>query len=190
MRSSEKLRFFFRQLFRGLVWLSLIVGAYIIIKNYIHINYLEWLKPVYDQPLLVYLIYTLSELLFGIIPPEILMIWGLRLGNASEYMWTIILLAVISYIAGVVGYCVGAYLSQFPQFLKFKAKFLGKYEKYFFKFGSFLIIVAALTPLPFSGISMLIGATHFQLKKYLLFALTRFLRFTAYSFIIWKIHMV
>lgn len=190
MGSSEKIRFFLKQLSKGVIWLLLLVGIFIVIKNYVNINYLTWLSPVYDQPVLVYLIYSLSELLFGIIPPEIFMIWGLRGGRAAKYVFIVSLLAVISYLAGVIGFYIGLHCRHLPLFSKFKERFLGKYEKYFFRFGSFLIIVAALTPVPFSGTSMLIGSVQFPIKKYLLFAMFRFIRFTAYSFIIWKANMV
>lgn len=188
MKSSGKIKFLLKNLLRGLIWLSVLVAAFIIVKR--NSNYVEWLSLVYEHPIWVYVIYSLSELLFGIIPPEIFMIWGLRAGEEVEYVLIVFSLAVISYLAGVAGFSFGSYLNHTYLFSRLKHKFLGKYEKYFMRFGSFLIIVAAVTPIPFSGISMLVGSVHFPFKKYLLSALARFLRFAAYSFIIWKANMI
>lgn len=187
---KEKLRFFFRHLARGLLWLGVLVGGFIFFKNNVNPDYLEWLKPVYERPLVVYSIYSASELLFGIIPPEIFMMWALRDNILMNYIETIILLSVISYIAGVIGFLIGRYLENTRFFKIFKKRVFGKYEKYLYRFGAFIIIVASVTPLPFSGVSMLIGSVDFPPRKYLLFALTRFLRFAAYSIIIWEANML
>lgn len=185
---KEKIIFLTRNLARGLLWLSLLVGGFILFKKYVDINYLDWLKPVYEKPILVYAIYSVSELLFGIIPPEIFMIWGLRSGKLADYSAIIILLAVISYLAGCIGFLIGRHLEHTQFFKLFKSNVFGKYEAYLYHFGAFIIIVASLTPLPFSGVSMLVGSVEFPPRKYLLFALTRFLRFFSYAYIIWEVN--
>lgn len=187
---KEKIRFFFKNFVRGLIWLFLLTGLYLLFKKILGDNFRQELVPLYEYPVLVYLIYSLSEILFGIIPPEVFMIWGLHSGEIVEYMLIISLLAVISYVAGVIGFYIGAYLNRIHFFSKLKKKTLGKYEKYFIRFGDFIIVVAAMTPLPFSGISMLVGSVCFPVKRYLLFALTRFIRFAVYSFFIWKANML
>jgi membrane protein YqaA with SNARE-associated domain len=58
------------------------------------------------------------------------------------------------------------------------------------KYGVFLILVAAITPLPWSAISMLVGSLHYPSKKYLLWALARFIRFAVYAAIIWEANIV
>lgn len=187
---NEKFVFLARNLLKGFLWLALLVGGFFLFKKYVNIDYLEWLKPVYEESLLVYTIYSLSELLFGIIPPEIFMMWGLRSGNPTDYILVVVLLAVISYLAGFIGFLIGRYLENTQFFRLFKNRVFGRYEKYLFHFGAFIIIVAALTPLPFSGVSMLVGSTEFSPRKYLLFALTRFLRYFAYSYIIWEVNAI
>jgi membrane protein YqaA with SNARE-associated domain len=185
---KEKLIFLSRNLARGLLWLSLLIGGFFLFKKHVDIDYLEWLRPVYEEPLWVYTIYCLSELLFGIIPPEIFMMWGLRSDKWTDYISVVVLLAVISYLAGFIGFLIGKYLENTQFFKLFKRKVFGKYEKYLFHFGSFLIIVAALTPLPFAGVSMLVGSAEFPPRKYLFFALSRFLRFFVYAYIIWEVN--
>ncbi len=184
----EETQFFVKNLIRGLLWLTVLVGGYIIFKKNVDFDYMEWLKPIWDHPLLVYSIFTLSEIIIGIIPPEIFMIISAEKNIVSEYVTSIIVLSFISYGAGFAGYWIGIYFNHTKYYRYLKRKYFGKYEKYLNKFGMFLVIVASLTPLPFSGIAMLVGSVRFPMKKFLLFSLFRFLRFAVYASIIWQAH--
>ena len=93
---------------------------------------------------------------------------------------------VISYVAGVFGYWFGAYLNTTRIYRLVKKRIFGKFEKHFYKYGGFLVIVAAVTPIPFSGICMLVGSLRYPFNKFLLFAMARFVRFTVYAAIIWQ----
>ncbi|MGK7396186.1 MAG: YqaA family protein [Candidatus Cyclobacteriaceae bacterium M3_2C_046] len=188
MNKKEETQFFIRNLIRGLVWLTVLVVVYIFVKDRLDPDYLIWLRPVYDHPNAVYAIFAVSEILIGIIPPEIFMMWAASSNDIYAYAYSIALLSTISYLAGFIGYWIGIYFNTSKYYRFLKRRFLGKYEKYLNKFGGFLIIVAAVTPLPFSGIAMLMGSVRFSLKKYLLFSSLRFIRFTAYSFVIWEAH--
>lgn len=188
---SQKVKtstFLFRNLFKGLIWLTIIIALFILYKKFVHVDYLSWLTPVYDNPVIVYFIFLISEIAVGIIPPEIFMIWALRYGNLSGYIAIIAILAVTSYLAGIIGYFIGRYLNTTILYRFFRRKFLGKSEKLLNIYGLYLIIVAAITPVPFSGVAMLVGSVCYPFRKYVLFSLTRFLRFTAYSWIIWEVN--
>jgi len=183
---KNKYFFLFQNLAKGFLWLGLLIIAFMFFKKNVSVDYLDWLSPVYERPLLVYLIYAGSEILFGIIPPEIFMIWALQQGKLLTYVQIIMLLAVLSYLAGILGFLAGRYFHNTQFFKLLKDKIFGKYDVYLYRFGAFIIIVAALTPLPFSGVSMLIGSVDFPFKKYLIFAMARFIRFLAYSIVIWQ----
>lgn len=114
------------------------------------------------------------------------MIWALRNGIVFEYSMLILLLAVLSYIAGLIGYFFGRYLNTTLLYRFIRMKFLRKMERMLNIYGLYIIIVAALTPLPFSGVSMLVGSVKYPLKKYILYSLFRFGRFAIYSWFIWK----
>jgi membrane protein YqaA with SNARE-associated domain len=189
-KSNNKSTFLIRNLLRGLVWLALIIGAFLFIKNKVDINYLAWLKPIYENTFIIFLIYFTSELVIGIIPPEIFMIWALRNGSIAEYMILILILAVISYLAGLAGYFFGRYLHTTLVYRFIRRKFLTKMERKLNIYGLYIIIVAALTPLPFSGVSMLVGSVKYPLRKYILYSLTRFIRFAAYSWFIWEANTI
>lgn len=184
----ERWQFFLKNLLRGLLFLILLVAVFIYAKNNLNTGYIGWLAPIYEHPTIVYLIYTLSELLFGIIPPEIFMIWALRDGVINDYVYNIAALAVLSYAAGISGYWIGRYLNSTVMYRFVKRKVFGKYEQYFNEYGGFLIIVAAMTPLPYSGVSMLVGAARYSFRRFLYFSLTRFVRYFMYSYLIWEAH--
>ncbi len=186
VKPGKKSAFLLRNLLRGLIWLAVIIVIFIIFKYKVDINYLNWLKPVYSNPPVVFLIFFASEVIVGIIPPEIFMIWALRNGSVSEYASLILLLSVVSYVSGLIGYFFGRYLNTTLLYRFIRMKFLKKMERMLNIYGLYIIIVAALTPLPFSGVSMLVGSVKYPLKKYIFYSLLRFARFVVYSWFIWK----
>lgn len=179
-----------KNLLRGLVWLVIIVFGYFFLRNQYNFTLESVLGPVYDQPTIVYLIFLSSETIFGIIPPEFFMIWSLRNEVLSIYINNIIALAVISYISGIIGFGIGAYLKNTHFYKQMKKRVFGKFEKHLNNYGGFLVVVAALTPLPFSGIAMLVGSVHYSFRKYLTFSLFRLLRFAAYGMVIWEANII
>lgn len=186
MKFGEKTRFFLVNLARGLAWLAILVVAFILVKKNIDIDFLEWLTPYFDNTKLVFSIYSLSEFLLGIIPPELFMMWALRSGILTEYIFFVFLFSIISYMAGIAGFLFGSYLNKTIVFRYIRRRFLGKYHSMLQKYGYFLILVAAITPLPFSGISMLVGSLHYPLQKYMWWASSRFIRYFVYAIIIWE----
>lgn len=187
MRIPERYQFFLRNLFKGLLWLGAIVGAFILLQRFAPEGHFdEYLQPLYDQTMLMYLIYTLSEIFFGIIPPELFMKWALKMGSLFVYIEIVLFLALISYGAGLVGYFFGRFLSTTILFRYARRRYFDKYQRYLHKYEFFLLIVASLTPLPFSAICMLVGSAKYPFQRFLLFTLFRFVRFGAYSFVIWK----
>ncbi|WP_420317416.1 VTT domain-containing protein [Ekhidna sp.] len=186
----DKRRFLIRNLLRGFLWLAVIVIAFIYARKNYDFSMETVLGPVYDRPTIVYLIFLASEVIFGIIPPEFFMIWSLRGEDLLLYVNNIIALSAISYVAGIIGFGIGAYLKNTRFYRIMKIRVFGKFEKHLNNYGGFLVVVAALTPLPFSGIAMLVGSVHYSFKKYLWFSLFRFLRFLAYGIVIWEANIL
>jgi membrane protein YqaA with SNARE-associated domain len=187
-KKREETVFFVRNLLKGLLLLTVIVVSFVFLKDRVDPENLEWIKPLYERPIIVYFIFIISEVLIGLIPPEFFMIWASRHDDVNLYIYSVFILAIISYLAGIIGYWIGRYFNSTRYYRLLKRRFIGKYEKYLFKFGGFLIIVASLTPLPFSGIAMLVGSIRYSFRKYLYFSAFRFLRFIAYSYVIWQAH--
>ncbi|MEZ5199544.1 MAG: VTT domain-containing protein [Bacteroidales bacterium] len=187
---GEKTKFLLINLLKGLAWFALLLALYFVLKNYVNIDYERWLRPVFDRTWLIFTVYTFSEFVFGVLPPELFMMWALRFNSLTDYIFLVFVFAVISYIAGFAGYLFGAYLNSTIYYRYVRKRFLGKYHSHLQKYGVFMILVAAITPLPFSGISMLVGSFHYPMKNYLLWALSRFLRFAVYAILIWEANLV
>lgn len=186
MKIGEKGIFLLRNLGKGLGWLALLLLAFILLKKNLGEHSLDPLAPVLDRPGLILLIYVVSEVAFGIIPPEIFMLWGLRAGSLPAYASWVGLFALISYAAGIIGYAIG-YTLQTTRFFRFIRRYrLRKYESHLQKFGSMLVIVASMTPLPFSAICMLVGSARYFFPRFLVMALARFVRYGLYAYLIWE----
>ncbi len=120
----------------------------------------------------------LSEIVTGILPPDLYILWA----RSLPAPWLMVsLLAALSYLGGVVSYWVGVRLHELP---KVKEWVDVKFAEQFIqikRFGGLLIFLAAMTPLPFSPTSTVAGVVRFPFRMYLIVALSRFLRFWLYA---------
>ena len=190
MVRSARTIFFIRNLTRGLLWLAVLVVGFILFNHYVDIESSDFLMLLGDNPGLVYFIYFLSEIIIGIIPPEMFMMWSLELAQGRNYILDIALLASISYLAGVATYFFGRFFHKTVLYRYLRRKYLGKFEGRFHQFGGFLLFVAAITPVPYSGICMLAGAVNYSQRNFFLITLFRFLRFIVYGYIMWRASLI
>lgn len=190
IKPGEKTKFFFSNFFKGVAWLAVLLGVFLVFRKYVDPDFEKMLEPLFNNHFLIISIYCFSELVFGLIPPPLFMIWALRTGNLTDYSLLILLLAVLSYAAGFAGYLFGNYLNSTVMFRFLRKRYLGKYQVLLQKYGAFLILVAALTPVPYSAVSMMVGSSNFPAKSYLTWALSRFAMFAVYGVIVWEAGMV
>lgn len=190
MAFGDKGRFLIKNLVRGIFWLVIIITAFVLLKNHVEVELFNKLVFTYEHTIIVISIYIGSETVFGIIPPELFMIWALGFESLSKYIILVLIFASLSYLAGIAGFLFGNFLSQSKTYRLIKKYFLQKYMRYLYRYGGFLVIVASLTPIPFSGVAMLVGSLKYPLKSYLLFSLFRFVRFAVYGFIIWEANII
>ncbi|MFZ9044260.1 MAG: YqaA family protein [Cyclobacteriaceae bacterium] len=187
---SEKTKFLLSNLLKGLIWLVVIVAGYFFAKKYYDFELELLLGPLYEKPVAIFAIFLTSEIVFGIIPPELFMLWSLRDEVLILYIQNIAALALMSYFSGILGYFIGSYFNSTLIYRFIRRNYLGKYEKMFNNYGGFLILVAALTPIPFSGICMLVGAVNYSKRKFFWISMSRFIRFIVYAFIIWEANIL
>jgi membrane protein DedA with SNARE-associated domain len=183
---KEKIGFVIRNILKGILWLGGFLLIYLLGKKFIDVDFFIWLEPLFNNTTLILLIFLSSEVVIGIIPPELFIIWALRNNQFWDFILLVGLLAVISYIAGIVGYVIGMFLNRSLFYRFMKRRFLHKLDKRLQIFGQYLIIIAALTPVPFSGVSMLVGSVQYPFRKFVFLALTRFLRFAIYAIVFWE----
>jgi membrane protein YqaA with SNARE-associated domain len=190
LKINDKWTFLINNLLKGIFWLVFILVVFILIKNEIDMKSSSVIDSIQDKPILVLLVYIFSEVAFGIIPPEFFMIWSLQYTDPLQYGFIVLLLAVISYMAGVLGYWIGVFFNKTKWYKYLHEKFLYKYQEAVNRFGIYLIAVASMTPIPFSAICMIVGSARFPFRKLLLYGCIRFLRFGIYSFLIWQANMI
>ncbi len=187
---TGRIKFLLINLLKGLMWMTVIVGGYFYLSSHFDFTLERLLGSYYERPGIIFSVFFGSEVIFGIIPPELFMIWSLRAGEVGIYVQNVAALAILSYLAGIIGYFIGSRFSETPLYQTVRKNYLKKAEKHFVRFGGFLIIVAALTPIPFAGVCMLTGAVKYPFTRFLLFTSTRFLRFATYAFIVWETNIL
>lgn len=185
MALSYRSRFLIKNLVKGLGALSIIIAGYVLLQQFEGFDL--FMDKIGQWPIMVYTVFILSEVIFGIIPPELFMIWSINHGVFESYALNIALLASISFTAGILGYFIGGLLKRkLPTFFD---KYILRYKRTLNRFGGLLIFISAITPVPFSAICMLVGSTNYNFSRFLLIASTRFLRFAVYAFTIYQFEM-
>ncbi|WP_372948489.1 hypothetical protein [Mariniphaga sp.] len=191
MRLSSRMQFLLKNFLRGIVWLAVILGIYFFFEEIVISRAPDaWVEQFYAQPLIIYLIYFASEFFFGIIPPELFMIWAFNKGGVINYTLTVAFLAVVSYALGYVTFLIGQFIYKKVTFRYVRIKYLKTWWPQLKKYGIFLIIVAALTPLPWSAICLMVGSAGYPSMRFLRYAVFRLIRFAVYGFIIFQTHQI
>lgn len=180
---------FYRFALKNILYLLLIMGALIGAFSYVEHHIID-LGPVFENLFTrletnwVYGIFFISESLLGLLPPDFFLIWA---KNFPRPYQVVTILAVLSFLGGIVSYYLGRALS----FNKAVSQFIGnRYKKNFAmvkKWGGVFIVLAALFPLPFSIVCLLAGLLRFPPPLFFIFSSTRILRFYAYAWAIFNI---
>lgn len=188
MKIDSKESFFLvKNLLRGLTWFALFITAFILTEDHIKANFQSHIAYAQKNIILQFGIYTLSEIFFGIIPPEFfMMIWILDEISLMGFIKNLILQASISYMAGVFGFYIGRIFSKTQVYQKVSNNYLKKLGDNLYVFGGLLVFIGAITPIPFSATCMLAGSTHLSVNKFLLIAIARLLRFAVYGWMVWN----
>ncbi len=184
-QEETKSGFLWKNLLRGLIWFAVIITAYILASEDIKV-YQKEINNIGDRLPLLLGIFTVSEVVFGIIPPELFMLIWQSKGILSEYVVNLTYLTLISYAAGVLGYYIGRYFSKTSLYLRINERYLKQYDRQLKKFGIYIVLVGAVTPVPFSATCMLAGSVNIPIKDFLLICISRILRFAVYGWMVWS----
>lgn len=179
--------FLIKNILRGLVWFAVIITVFILAEDYIQTNFKNDIQAIHDKPVLLYMIFFTSEVVFGLIPPEFfMMVWILHGITIPGFILNLTILTLISYVAGIIGYLIGRNLSKTPFYKRIEERYLKEYQGKLKKYGGFLVIVGATTPVPYSATCMLAGSINLDFKYFLLISITRIIRFSVYGWMIWS----
>jgi membrane protein YqaA with SNARE-associated domain len=123
----------------------------------------------------VLIIFFISESFLGMIPPDIFMIWATKFDSP---ILILTILGILSYIGGAISYQIGYGLSKIPKITAFIERRLAGYIVLTRKWGGAFIVIAALFPFsPLSLVVIAVGMLKYPFKLYLLFGLSRIVRF-------------
>jgi membrane protein DedA with SNARE-associated domain len=181
---ETKTSFLWKNLSKGLIWFAVILTAFIIFAEEISAYQAE-INVIGDNLPLLLTIFTISEIVFGIIPPEAFMLIWQTKGVLSEYVINLTYLTLISYAAGVLGFYIGRFFSKTPFYKTIHERWLKQYDQKLKTYGLYLVLVGAITPVPFSATCMLAGSVNTPIDKFLLICISRIIRFAGYGWVVW-----
>lgn len=163
-----------------------ILGLALFLVNHYVFDIDDWMKSNLDHltEIQVYTVFVMSESLLGLVPPDLFILWAKSL---SDPWLGIGILGVLSYFGGQASFQIGLWINHIP---RFHTWIHSKYEesiKQFKKFGALVIVLGALTPLPFAPISVISGSLEYPRGTYSILALSRILRFYLYAYFLFRI---
>ena len=89
------------------------------------------------NPLIILAVFFASESLLGLIPPEIFIAWA---GKTEMPVFSLTMLAVLSYLGGIISFFIGKGISKMPSVYNYLEVKMNKHVKMIRKWGGFLIV--------------------------------------------------
>lgn len=172
-----------------LIKAGILIGAFMLVYFLLDSFVLDT-KELFDHvvanfsAVYVFMVFFVSEILMGIVPPEIFIAWGLESINPWLYMF---LLAGLSYATGIVAYLLGLMLSRLPSVRNYVNHKIPHHITNLRRWGGVFIFAGAMLPLPHALVSFSSGVIKFRFKHYLLWALFRFARFFIFAVVMFQI---
>jgi uncharacterized membrane protein YdjX (TVP38/TMEM64 family) len=158
-----------------LIYLLIMIPAVLISKYLIDFDIIFKSITGNLPDMLVLIVFLLSESFLGMIPPDLFVIWTAKF---SSPFLILSLLGVLSYIGGANSYFIGYWISKRERMKAYSEHVLDRYINMVRKWGGAFIIISALFPFsPFSMVVIAVSLFKYPFKLYLLFGLSRIIRF-------------
>jgi membrane protein YqaA with SNARE-associated domain len=177
--------FIWESLKKAFLPLVLIIVALVLFNKYVYnINDgLQKMTETFSRTSL-FITFFASETILGLVPPEIFIAWSKK---TSEPIFNLSILATLSYLGGISAYYIGKASLKIDAVSEYLEVKMAKHLKNTKKWGSFLILVGALLPLPFAISCLTAGMIKYPVKNVIVFGLFRFLRFAIYAWAIFSV---
>lgn len=176
-----------RYILKGLISLVLLVGFFAGVRYFLPPDYVDYLHGLAEYPVLLLIFFVVSEVVIGFIPPEAFMM--VFVDESLEFFATILfIMTILSIISGAIAYSIGYYFknSALVKYLNRRSN-TQVYIGYYHKMSGLLVILAALTPLPFGLISLISGLFALKFRTYLAYSTFRIFRFGVYGGFLWGV---
>lgn len=158
-----------------LLYAVIMIPLVLLAKHFINVTALfNFFTDNLSDPF-IFIVFLLSESFLGLIPPDIFVIWSAKF-NSPFLLLTI--LGILSYAGGIISYFIGKWLSGRKRIRAYSERVLSKYITMIRKWGGAFIIIAAIFPFsPFSMVVIAVSLMKYPFKLYLIFGLSRIIRF-------------
>ena len=157
------------------VYVLLILVIYLIGKYLVDFNALfsGLIGRLSDR--FVLLLFFGSESFLGMVPVDLFVVWTQKFEHPLPYL---ALLGILSYTGGAISYGIGTWISRWPRVRSYTEARLRAYINFVRKWGGAFIVIAALFPFtPFSLVVIAITMLKYPFRLFLVYGLTRLVRF-------------
>ena len=133
---------------------------------------------------------SFAESSFFPIPPDVMLV-PMILANRQKAFTIALVCTICSVLGGLLGYAIGYYFFQtigawVVETYGLQAA-LVKFREEFARYGTWVILIKGLTPIPFKLVTIASGAAHFDLFTFVWASIvTRGLRFFLVAALLWK----
>ncbi len=184
-KRTGRYRFVGTNLLRLLLVITIFaVGVWLFTSFVIDISQMEALIFSKLPDWLIILTLFISECFTGIMPPDVYILWA----KTFKYPYLMVfVLALASYTGGMISWYIGSQLHRINRVKKWVHIRFAEQVKLFKRYGGLVIFISALTPLPFSPVSVVAGMVEYPFKLYWKVALSRFLRFFLYAYVFYQV---
>jgi membrane protein YqaA with SNARE-associated domain len=121
-----------------------------------------------------------ADLIISPIPPDAALFFIGQSSMHEQWIVWVPLLGLVSTVAGLCGWFVGRRLQRVRFFKRLIASFRREHRTSIKRFGFWMVVIGALTPLPFSLTCWVAGIFKLPLQTFMLAALARVPRFVVY----------
>lgn len=158
-----------------LIYLAIMIPAILISNYFLDFNAVFDFITTRFKDWVVLLIFFVSEVILGMIPPDFFVIWSSKFTSPLLFLT---ILGVLSYAGGAVAYYLGVLLLKNKRIKDYSQRVLSKYIDMVRKWGGAFIVISALFPFsPFSIVVIAVSLFKYPFRLYLLFGLARIARF-------------
>jgi membrane protein YqaA with SNARE-associated domain len=119
-------------------------------------------------------------------PPDLALLVIANSARRVDWYWVVPLLGCMSALGGCVGWWIGTKLSRLSGVRRISAQLQQKHSALFARYGSLMVAIGALTPVPFSVTCWAAGALNMPFRTFLPPCLLRIPRFVVYYLILAK----
>lgn len=168
-----------------LLILAILIALFLLFQNYI-IEY----RPVVESWLqglrwgAVFLVFLLTESFLGLLPPDFFIVW------AQQFIYPYLAvsgLALVSFTGSTISYFIGLGISRNNYVREFLGRRYTKFFRLLKQWGGLFIVAAALFPLPYSLVCILIGMVKYPFRRFMLYGSARILRFYIYAVVLFAL---